>query len=513
MCHRGVVFRLLGLLAGLSAATDLGTGSGEDESLRRCLVATRFARSLGCSEQDVSAVLHVSLLAHLGCTAFSHEGAAIWGDDIAATQLAFLTDWTDPKDLLRTFVPGLAEATGRSRARVLATVFTSGRRMDKEGPPATCEVARDAARRLGLPEPVRDGLHSILAMWNGAGHPPLRGEEIPLCTRIVHVAGTAVMFLMHADADAALAQVGRRAGSYLDPALADAFDRSLLEGLDDVDPFQGVLDTEPDAVRFVDDAELLDVARTFGDLVDLKSPWLQGHSSAVGDLAGDAAQALLGLDDARAVRLAGYLHDLGRIAVPSRIWDKPGPLSGTERDQVVLHPYYSERVLSRVPVLAEVARLAGLHHERCDGSGYHRGLTAAGVPMPARVLAAADRYRCLVEDRPYRTGVPGPDAAAQLRVDARTGGLDGDAVEAVLEAAGHRRGARSPRAAGLTERQVDVLRLVAAGLSNREIAKRLHISRRTAEHHVQDVYLKIGVSTRAGAALFGMEHGLLEKPG
>ncbi len=507
------MFRLLGLLAGLSAATDLGTGSGEDESLRRCLVATRFARSLGCSDEDVSAVLHVSLLAHLGCTAYSHESAAIWGDDIASTRLAFLTDWTDRKDILRTFVPGLAEATGGSRMGVLATALTSGRRMDREGPPATCEVARDAARRLGLPEPVRDGLHSILAMWNGEGHPTLRGEEIPLCTRIVHVAGTAVMFQMHADADTALSQVASRAGSYLEPALADSFDPSLLAGLDDGDPFQGVLDTEPDPVRFVDEAELLEVARTFGDLVDLKSPWLQGHASAVGDLAGDAAVALLGRDDARTVRLAGHLHDVGRIAVSSRIWDKPGPLSGTERDQVELHPYYSERVLSRVPELAGVARLAGLHHERCDGSGYHRGLTAAAVPMPARVLAAADRYRCLVEDRPYRTGLPAVDGAARLRVEARNSGLDGDAVEAVLEAAGHRRGARRPRASGLTERQVEVLRLVAAGLSNREIAKRLAISPRTAEHHVQDVYLKIGLSTRAGATLFAMEHGLLDKPG
>ncbi|MGH8828762.1 MAG: HD domain-containing phosphohydrolase, partial [Jiangellaceae bacterium] len=238
----------------------------------------------------------------------------------------------------------------------------------------------------------------------------------------------------------------------------------------------------------------------------------QGHSSAVAELAG-ASAARLGLHDAASVRVAGHLHDLGRVGVPSRIWDKAGPLSVSERDQARLYPYHTERILSRVPSLAEVTRLASQHHERCDGSGYHRGLAAAQLSMPSRVLAAADFYRCHVEERPYRPAASASEASDRVKAEVRSGRLDGDAVAAVLETAGLRQGVRRLRPAGLTERQVDVLRLVAAGLSNHEVARRLVISNRTAEHHVQDVYLKIGTSTRAGAALFAMEHGLLDKPG
>jgi HD-GYP domain-containing protein (c-di-GMP phosphodiesterase class II) len=211
--------------------------------------------------------------------------------------------------------------------------------------------------------------------------------------------------------------------------------------------------------------------------------------------------------------VAGYLHDLGRIGVTSRIWDKPGPLTATERSQVELHPWHTEQILARIPVLSDVAELAAQHHERLDGSGYHRRCTAPQIGVPSRVLAAADRYRCLVEDRPHRVAMSADQARAALESDVRSGRLDVDAVAVVLEAAGHQGRARRPGTAGLTERQLEVLRLLATGRSNREIADALVISRRTAEHHVQDVYARIGVSTRAGAALFAMNHGLLGKDG
>lgn len=506
------MFRLLSLLGGLSAAMDLGTGAPPDESLRRCLVATRFARSLALDDEEVRAVVYTSVLQHLGCTAFSHQAAQIFGDDIATTRLAFLTNWEERGALLRTWVPGVAEATGRSRLRVLATTLAAGSTIDAHGPPATCEVARDAARRLGLSEHIRKGLHSALTNWDGSGTPDLAGEAIPLCTRIALVANTAVLFTLHADRATAADQLRRRSGTQLDPGLVESFDLSMLAGIEDEDAFDAVLDAEPDPVELVDEQRLTEVARTFGDLVDLKSPNLHGHSTAVGDLAYDAAKVLR-LEQAQALRVAGYLHDLGRVAVSSRIWDKPSSLTTSERDQVELHPYHTERILARVPALKDVARLAGAHHERCDGTGYHRGLTAGSMSLAARVLAAADRYRSLVEQRSYRPAMTASAAAERLRSDVRQGLLDGDAVTSVLEAAGHRTGVRRPRPAGLTERQVEVLRLVAGGLSNKEIARQLGISSRTAERHVQDLYEKIGLSTRAGAALYAMEHGLVEKTG
>ena len=507
---------MLGLLGGLSLATDLGTGAPLEESLRRCVVATRLARTLHCDDGVVGDVVYTSLLQHLGCTAYAHETADVWGDDVRFVRLAFLTDFSDRRDVWRTWVGGIASSTGWSRARVVTTAATRGRRAGVEAPAATCEIARDASGWLGLPESVQASLHHALTEWNGGGHPAVSGDAIPLATRIMHVASTAALFALHAGTEEAVAQVRRRAGTSLDPAVAGVFvshAREIVGDVRDLDAYEEALAVEPDPVRLVADDRLEAVARTFGALADLKSPWLQGHSAAVAELASDTVRNL-GLEEhAETVRVAGHLHDLGRVGVSSRIWDKPGPLSVSERDQAHLHAYHSERILARVPALAEVAVLVGQHHERCDGSGYHRGLSGSRLTLQSRVLATADRYRSLGEERPYRPAATPAQAADRLRSEARSGGLDADVVAAVLDAAGHRTGVRRTRPAGLTDRQVEVLRLMARGLSNQQIGKRLVISPRTAEHHVQDIYTKIGASTRAAAALFAMEHGLLEKPG
>ena len=506
------MFRTLELLGGLSLVTDIGTGSPLEESLKRCLVAARLSKIIGCTNEEVSDVLYTALLQHLGCTAYAHEAARVWGDDVVTARVSFLSDSGELADMWRVWVPGIAQATGRSRARVLATTVVTAKRMEAEGPAATCEVARSASQGLGLPETVQAGLLHMFAMWNGKGFPNAAGESIPLAARVMQVALTAVMFASHANSDVAVAEVRRRAGTQLDPNLADLLvERAdeLLGDLDEIDAYQAVLDAEPEPVRRVEKGGLTEVARTFGNLVDLKSPWLHGHSAGVGDLAA-AAAGMLGLrEEMETLRVAGYLHDLGRVGVSSAIWDKPGPLSTSERDQARLHAYHSERILARIPPLAELARLAGQHHEHCDGSGYHRGFTAAQLSMPSRVLACADTYRRLIEDRPYRRALAPARAADRLEAEARAGRLDADAAAAVIEAAGLPHRTMRARPADLTERQVEVLRLVSLGLSNADIAERLVLSRRTVEHHVQDIYLKIGASTRAGAAMFAMQHGLL----
>jgi HD-GYP domain-containing protein (c-di-GMP phosphodiesterase class II)/DNA-binding CsgD family transcriptional regulator len=510
------MFRLLGLLGGLSLVTDVGTGAPLEESLKRCVVATRLARAVGCSPAQTSELLYTSLLQHLGCTAYAHEGADVWGDDLAVVRLAFLTNFSDRKDVWRTWVPGLADATGTSRARVVATALTAGRKGELAGPAATCEVARDASRWLGLPESVQDDLFHALTMWNGRGHPAVAGDDIPLVTRLMHVAATAALFTLHAGQAEAVAQVRRRSGTYLDPELAEVFvDRAdeLAGDLDELDGYEEALASEPHPVLMVDEDRVEAVAQTFGSLADLKSPWLQGHSAAVAELAASAVAGLGMADQVRTVRVAGHLHDVGRVGVSSRIWDKAGPLSTTERDQARLHPYYSERILARTPALADVAKLAGQHHERCDGSGYHRGRRSDQLSMAARVLAAADDYRTSVEPRRNRPGLPAAQAAGRLESEVRAGRLDPDAVAAVLAAAGCGGPRRRAGAAGLTPRQVEVLRLVSRGLSNREVARRLGVSPRTVDRHVADLYERIGTSSRAAAALFAMEHGLVGPSG
>jgi HD-GYP domain-containing protein (c-di-GMP phosphodiesterase class II) len=251
----------------------------------------------------------------------------------------------------------------------------------------------------------------------------------------------------------------------------------------------------------------LDVALgAIADFADLKAPCFLGRSRAVAQLAGAAATSQ-GLDG-NAARRAGLVQDVGRVAVPTTTLERIAPLRRDDWERIRLQPYHTERIVGSAPGLVDTARLASFHHERLDGSGYHRGATAAATAPAARVLAAADVYVALTSARPYRPPFSEVAAAAELRRQAASGGLDADAVESVLAAAGHV-SARPPRQR-LTERELGVLRHLAQGKLTKQVARDLGISRKTADNHIQNIYGKIGVSTRAGATLFAIEHGLLE---
>jgi HD-GYP domain-containing protein (c-di-GMP phosphodiesterase class II) len=247
------------------------------------------------------------------------------------------------------------------------------------------------------------------------------------------------------------------------------------------------------------------------DFADLASPYTVGHSAGVADLA-EAAGWRSGLapDRVSALRRAALLHDLGRVGVSAGIWGEPGPLDAGQWERVRLHPYYTERIVMRVPALAPHGAVAGAHHERLDGSGYPRGSTARDLGPAERLLAAADVYHALTERRPHRPARAPAEAAASLGAEVAEGRIDADAAQAVLAAAGQRRERPvAPAPAGLSEREVQVLGHLARGRSNRRIGELLGISPKTVGHHVAHVYAKIGVSTRAGATLFAAEHGLV----
>jgi len=376
-------------------------------------------------------------------------------------------------------------------------------------------VAAQTARRLGLSDGVQRGLHEVFEWWNGKGAPQgLEGDDIALVGRVAHVGGTAAEHDVLGGPELAIEAVRRRAGIVFDPAVADVFVTHAVELLETAsvgDPRQRVLAAEPQPFRIISEARLPDVAAVFGDIADLKTPFTHGHSAGVAQLA-RAGGEKLGLDPTALMRLHGaaLLHDLGRIGIPDSVWEKPGELTAADWEQIRLHPYHSERILSCSPVLQAMAPIAGMHHERMDGSGYHRGCKAPEMSISARVLAAADALQAMTQSRPHRDALTVDEGAEQIQHDAREGRLDPDAVKAVVDAAG---GALQKNAgfrpAGLSDREVEVLRLMAEGLSNREVASRLYISPRTAEHHVQHIYTKIGVSSRAAAALFAMEHGLI----
>ncbi len=509
--------RLADLLAALSVVTDLGHGRPSEDAMRACLLATRLADRLGLAAKDRSGVYYTSLLRYVGCTAYAHEEAALFGGgEIAARTAVSTLDLANPREALSFWFSGIAtDRFPMQRARLIAMGLPRARKAVKDMAAANCEVGAGMARRLGLEEAIQQALLQVYERWDGKGEPRgLAGEELALPLRIAQVATQAVIFDGLGGPRAALNMVHQRSGTALDPAVSAVFLQhgpALLAELAECDAWETVVAAEPFPRRTISDARLDDVARAFADMVDLKLPFMRGHSSGVAELAEAAARSLrLPENEVTIVRRSALFHDLGRVGIPNGVWEKPGPLSASEWEQVRLHPYHTERILARSPALAPLAGPAGMHHERPDGSGYHRQCRGPAIPLAARILAAADVFQAMTQERPYRAALAPAAAAEQLAAEAQRGRLDGEAVRAVLAAAGHRRTrSRTSWPAGLSDREVEVLRLIARGASYQGIAQHLVISPRTAAHHVQHIYNKIGVSTRAAATMFAMEHDLL----
>jgi HD-GYP domain-containing protein (c-di-GMP phosphodiesterase class II) len=361
---------------------------------------------------------------------------------------------------------------------------------------------RGFARRLGTEDRVIEALGAAYERWDGKGYPNrIRGDDVPIEIRIAMVARDVDVFVHHGiDVAEALSQ--RRGKAYA-PDVVDAF--TAMPGWNVEADWDRVVGTESSEV------EDLDLACTvLADFVDLKSPWTRGHSRLVAALARTAA--LEAGTDQRRVRMvgcAGLVHDIGRVGVENGIWDKPGPLSIVEWEKIRMHPYLTERVLSRCAHLAPLGELASSHHERLDGSGYHRGAGGGALAFDGRLLAAADVLAALLADRPHRPGVDLARATRLMRAEVRSGRLDGRAVECVIGAAGGEGRTVPANPDGLTDREVEVLGLIASGLTNRQAGEQLFISAKTVGRHIENIYAKTGVSTRAGAAVYAMEQQLL----
>ena len=506
--------RLAELVAALSLGIDLGFGQPMEHVLRQCLIALRLAEALGLDERQRAVVYYTALLINVGCHSDAHEQAKWFGDDIAVKSIKYDHD---PRSLRMAAAGMRFLGSGHPplhRFRLGLEFALSGHREVDDMIVHHAAIARTMAQQLSLPDAVVEAIGAAYERWDGRGWPgELAGEEVPLASRVAQVAEFVEVANRLGGADAAKRLARERRGGDFDPALADLLEAEadmLLSGLDTIGVWDAVIDAEP-ALAVVLAGDPLDAALlAIADFVDLKSPYFLGHGRAVGELAAEAG-ARLGLPAAtvRLLRRAGLLHGLGRLGVSNAILDKPGPLGAGEWERVRLQPYLTERMLRQSEALAPVARLAVQHRERLDGSGCPRGLSGAALSREARVLAAADAYQAMREPRPHRPARSAEEAAAELRADVRARRHDADAVEAVLGAAGHRVPRRREGPAGLTPREVEVLRLLARGLSNKEIAKRLVIAPKTVANHAEHIYAKIGASTRAAAGLFAMQHGLL----
>lgn len=499
----------------LSLATDLGTGQPMEHGLRTCWLSLRTAEALGLDAAARSCVYYVALLRFLGCTSDAADTSVLaGGDDVAFNAAMAPMLMAQPGEATRYFVRHLAEdlPAHRRAGRVVRALTDPA--MTERSLSQHCEAGSRLAARVGLGESVCRALAHAYERWDGKGYPDgLTGDEVPIAVRIVSVARDAELWQRRAGWPTAVEVLAHRRGHGYDPAVVDVLAKGGREWLGDMDddPYPAVLDAEPSPMATIpaggSDAALAAVA----DFADLKSPWLRGHSPGVAALVTAAAGAAgLPDDDAVALGRAALVHDVGRVGVPNGIWDRPGPLSAEQWERVRLHPYLSERVLLRCSLLAAFGDIAARHHERADGSGYHRGTSGDELDHGARLLAAADAFHAMTEDRPHRPALMASDAASQLAAAVDAGRFGRVEVDAVLAAAGQPRlPAAATNPAGLTDREVEVLRLIARGRLNKQVAATLGISAKTVGHHIEHIYAKAGVATRAGATLFAMEHGLL----
>jgi HD-GYP domain-containing protein (c-di-GMP phosphodiesterase class II) len=504
--------RLAEVVASLSLATDLATGSPLEHGLRRALLAVWLGETLGLNSEELSNTYYVALLGTVGCTLEGAALATFVKDEIAVGEQLLAMDPARPLEMAAFLLGkvGEGESPLRRAGKVVSAAIT--------GQTAFQLICRDVALQVGafldLGPGIREAVGQCHEQWDGAGGPQrLKGEAISLGARLFLVAHDAEIFNRIGGVEAATRVVSRRAGRRYDPHIAARFCGTagpLLTRLQTEVAWDAVLSAEPAPVRWLTPEALDNMAQTIANFVDMRSPYTLGHSPRVAGVAKATARALgLSETESSAVRQAGLLHDLGRAGVPVAVWDKRDPLTSTEWERIKKHPSLTELVLARSNALGHLGTLAGLHHERLDGSGY-RGVPSSFVSVAARVLAVADAYQTKLEARPHRAALTPEGALAEVNRRARAGQLDDDVVRALVVAAGHQVAPkRRAWPTGLSEREVEVLRLMARGLTNRKMADELVVSPKTVGHHIQHIYDKIGVSTRVGATLFALHYGLV----
>ena len=508
--------RMAELVAALSLGIDLGFGQPMEHVLRQCLIALRLADFIGLDEEARAAVYYTALLVNVGCHSDAHEQTKWFGDDIAMKSRKYDAEFQG--GALRAAVHGLrAIGAGQPplhRFRVGLEFLLSGRREVDDMISSHARLARALAEQLGLSHAVTTAVGSAYEHWNGEGWPgSLSGAEIPLAARIASLAEFAEVAHRIGGVDGVIALTKRGGGRQFDPALSKLLRDnapSVLEGIESVWAWNAVVSGEPALSVVLSEQEFDNALLAVANFVDLKSPYTLGHCCSVAELAA-ATGNVLGLPnhEVRTLRRAGLVAGFGRLGISNSIWDKPGPLGAGEWERVRMQPYITDRMLRQSSTLLPLAALAIQFRERLDGSGYPRGISGAAISRPGRILAVADVYRALRQPRPHRAAHSEDEAARITRDEARAGRLDHDIVEAVLSTAGHPTRLRRDGPAGLTVREIDVLRLLARGLSTRQIAERLALSPKTAGNHIEHIYSKINAKNRVGASLFAVEHGLL----
>ena len=518
---------MVDLLGAFSLASDLAVGLHAEHGARSCYIGMRIARELQLSSEDRTSLYYAELLKDAGCTAYTSQLASFWQtDEIAAKwELQFLRDPSSPLNVLSWAMQYVAAGMSfPTRATRLLDFMKNGQEFMREGFESTCLVATRIAQRLDMPKEVQVALMQIFEQWDGKGMPyGTNGQEVLLISRIVLLTSFVEVYHRLAGREGAKGIALTRKGKAFDPAVVDAFlsvadEAEFWEELERENLWETVRAMEPEESphRYLPEDRLTDAVLAIADYADMKSPFLSGHSRRVAEVAERIARRML-LPEPQVVTIsrAALVHDIGIVAVPSFVLNKPrAQLTQAEWEQVRLHPYHSERILSKVVPLEAILPMVGAHHERIDGNGYPRGLAGVQIPLGARIIAVADRFDELSCEMPDHPATALEEVVDLMREEAGAS-LFPEVAQALLEdlkgvSITRRRRTHQPWPGELTDREVEVLRLMARGLSRNQAAKSLFVSEGTIRSHLEHIYSKIGVSNRAAATLFSIEHGLLD---
>jgi HD-GYP domain-containing protein (c-di-GMP phosphodiesterase class II) len=380
------------------------------------------------------------LLKDAGCSSNAARLCELYGSDDLGVKRDFKTvDNVSYLQLARLVLShtGL-QKNARGKFRRLFDFLRQGEARAAELVQTRCDRGASIARKLGFDDTVAEGIRSLDEHWNGKGRPRgLAGADIPLGSRVALLAQVADVFHQVGGPEAALRELSRRRGTWFDPALVDAFieraaSAELWEGLKSQDIAARVAALEPlgQAVT-VDEDKLDQIAEAFADVVDAKSPYTAGHSRRVADYTSMLARRMgLGENRVRWLRRGGLLHDLGKLAVSNAVLDKPGPLDPEEWKQIEAHPRHTEEILAQLLPFAELAAMAGAHHERLDGKGYYKGLSGESISLETRIITVADVFDALTAERPYRAAMSA-DQALGIMEKMRDTALDPRVLDAL----------------------------------------------------------------------------------
>ncbi len=432
--------RLSELISALSHALDMTEGQPQGHCIRCCWIGMHVGRQLGLPDDELWHLYYTLLLKDLGCSSNAARICELYLTD----DLSFKRDFKTVGEGMPQVLNFVLSHTGlkaplAERFRAVLGVLRHGGEFADELIQTRCQRGADIARQLRFPEPVATGIYHLDERHNGKGRPHgLSGQQIPVYSRIALMAQVIDVFHTSGGARAAQDELARRRGQWFDPDLVDAFlaiaDDAFWTQLADEQITAAVLALEPASRQVPLDEEYLDdIAAAFGQIVDSKSPYTSGHSARVA-LYVDLMAETLGLDGDRRrwLRRGALLHDMGKLGVSNSILDKPGKLDAHEWALVQDHASYTEAILSRIGAFSELARVAGAHHERLDGKGYPRGLSAADIATETRIITCADIFDAITAERPYRAAIP-VEKALQMMSETVGTAIDPDCFE-VLKA-------------------------------------------------------------------------------